>query len=151
MIRSLLKLALFLVVGILVYNYFLGTPSEKETSRKIFTEVKEVGVSVADLLRSEKQKFDSGKYDQALDKLGSIYQGLKKQGSKLSQEQRRRIEDLERQRGDLERSVRQTSLDMDGNSLNEEEKSGKTRQLNDELQRLLLETERLVSEMEQVD
>jgi hypothetical protein len=151
MIRSLLKLALFLVVGILVYNYFLGTPSEKETSRKIFTEVKEVGVSVADLLRSEKQKFDSGKYDQALDKLGSIYQGLKKQGSKLSQEQRRRIEDLERQRGDLERSVRQTSLDMEGDSFNEEEKSGKTRQLNDELQRLLRETERLVSEMEQVD
>ena len=33
MMRSLIKLGLILVVGILVYNYFFGTPEEKQQSK----------------------------------------------------------------------------------------------------------------------
>lgn len=151
MIRSLLKLAVFLIIGILVYNYFLGTPSEQQTAKKIFGDIKEVGVSVADLVRAEKEKFDAGKYDQALDKLGSIYQDLRDRGAKLSQEQKRRIEDLETQREELERSVRQTGIDLEDESFSEEERTDKTREVNSELERLLRETESLVSEMGNVD
>lgn len=151
MIRSLLKLAVFLIIGILVYNYFLGTPSEQQTAKKIFGDIKEVGVSVADLVRAEKEKFDAGKYDQALDKLGSIYQDLRDRGAKLSQEQKRRIEDLETQREELERSVRQTGIDLEDESFSEEERTDKAREVNSELERLLRETESLVSEMGNVD
>lgn len=151
MIRSLLKLAAFLIIGILVYNYFLGTPTEQQTAKKIFGDIKEVGVAVADLVRAEKEKFDAGKYDQALDKLGSIYQNLRDRGTQLSQEQKRRIEDLENQREELERSVRQTGIDLKDESFSEEERTVKTREVNSELERLLRETENLVSEMGNVD
>ena len=36
MIRSLLKLALLAVVCIVIYNYFFGSASEKDQSRRIF-------------------------------------------------------------------------------------------------------------------
>ena len=54
MIKSIIKLGLLLVVGILVYNFFLGTPDEKAQSQKVFNKGKDVIVSVGDLLKSEK-------------------------------------------------------------------------------------------------
>ena len=65
MIKSLLKLLVILVVGILIYNLFLGTDEEKQGAKKIVGEVKDVGVAVKDLVKSEKEKFDKGKYDKA--------------------------------------------------------------------------------------
>ena len=61
--KSILKLALILVVGILIYNYFLGTDEEKQQSKEIFTEVRDLGKAAWGLLKSEKEKFDEGKYD----------------------------------------------------------------------------------------
>ena len=57
MIRSLLKLIIIMVLGILVYNLFLGDTTEKENAKKVFSEIKEAGVAVKDLLKSEKKKF----------------------------------------------------------------------------------------------
>ena len=77
MIRKLLGLLVLVVFGILVYNFFLGTPAEKENAQKIFGEVKDLGVAVKDLLANEKEKFDAGKYDNALKKIGGIFDSLK--------------------------------------------------------------------------
>jgi hypothetical protein len=41
--RTLLKLALLLVIGLLAYNYFLGTPDEREQSRRIVGKARELG------------------------------------------------------------------------------------------------------------
>ena len=76
MIRFLFKLGLSLVVLLLVYNYFLGTPEEKSTSKKIFGEVIHLGKSSWDLLRAEKQKLRDGKYDMAMDKVSQLLDGL---------------------------------------------------------------------------
>ena len=65
MVRSLLKLAAVLIAAMLVYNYFFGTSNEKENSRKVFGQMRGVVVSVGDLLKSERAKFDAGKYDDA--------------------------------------------------------------------------------------
>lgn len=78
MTRFLLKILFYVVIIVLVYNYFLGNSAEKDSSQKIFSEVKTVLVSVKDLLGAEKQKFDQGKYDEALEK---IKQGIDKIGS----------------------------------------------------------------------
>ena len=56
MIRSLLKLGLLLVAGILVYNYFFGPVEEKEQSKEIFGKVRDVGKDAWALLRTEKDK-----------------------------------------------------------------------------------------------
>ncbi len=74
--RLLIKLGFLLVIGLLAYNYFLGTPEEKEQSRKIVGKAKELGGDAWNLLRSERSKLEEGKYDGALDRLESLYEEL---------------------------------------------------------------------------
>ncbi|MEL6972699.1 MAG: hypothetical protein AAFZ63_16910 [Bacteroidota bacterium] len=76
MIRSLLKLGLILVVGILGYNYFFGTAEEKAQSKEIFGKVRDVGKDAWALLKTEKDKFEEGKYNGAVEKVGDSVEGL---------------------------------------------------------------------------
>jgi len=72
MIKSLIKVGLLLVVGILGYNYFLGSPEEKANSKKIINDVKDVGKSVGSVIKSEAEKFQEGKMDRMLAKMKSV-------------------------------------------------------------------------------
>jgi hypothetical protein len=105
MIRSLLKLGLMLVAGILIYNFFLGTDEEKEQSRKIFGQLKGVAGSAVELVKSEREKFDHGKYDKALDKIGGVYQGLRSKAKFLDEKVLSRLDDLEKRKADLENDL----------------------------------------------
>ena len=78
MLNTLVKVIALLVVGILTYNYFFGSPAEQETSRQVVGQVRELGESVFDLLQSEKEKLSEGKYDEALANLKEAI-GLQKQ------------------------------------------------------------------------
>ena len=106
MIRSLLKLAVIAVICIVVYNRFFGTDTEQEQSKRIFKGVGSVFTEVRGLVNSERDKFDAGKYDAALDKMQTIIGRLKnhaddKNDSKLN----RQIADLERRKAQLQREV----------------------------------------------
>lgn len=105
MIRSLIKIAVVVVVAILVYNYFFGDRAEKEQSRKIFGEMRDVVVSVGQLVKTEKQKFDAGKYDGALDKLGDAYRAIRGQAENLDGKVMQRLDELERRKAQLQREV----------------------------------------------
>ena len=76
MIKTIIQLAVVLVLFLLVYNYFMGTGEEKQNAKEIFREMKDVGVAVKDLLKSEKEKFDSGKYDNAIEKMRLLISNL---------------------------------------------------------------------------
>ena len=106
MIRSVLKIGALLVAGILIYNYFFGTDAEKETSRKVFGEMKDVVVSVGQLVKSEKEKFDAGKYDTALAKLGGAYKAVRERAQHLDAKFIQRLDELEQRKAEL-----QTQLD----------------------------------------
>lgn len=69
MIKSAIKVGLILVVGILSYNFFFGTPTEKEQSKEVFSKAKDITKSGWNLLKAERQKFKDGKYDNAVDKI----------------------------------------------------------------------------------
>ena len=106
MIRSLLKLAFIAIICIVVYNRFFGTDSEKEQSKRIFKGVGNVFTEVRDLASSEKNKFDAGKYDAALDKMQTIIGRLKNHaGDKNDPQLNRQIADLERRKAQLQREV----------------------------------------------
>lgn len=105
MIRSLLKLAALAIVAILVYNYFFGTSEEKENSRKVFGQMREVVVSVTGLVKAEKAKFDAGKYDAALDKLGDAYRTIRQQAQHVDEKVIKRLDDLERRKAELEQEL----------------------------------------------
>ena len=101
MIGFLIKIAVLVIAGVLVYNYFLGSDTEKAQSAKIFGHVKEIAVSVGDLAKSEKEKFDAGKYDAALGKLASAYQTAREGARQLDSSLLARIGELENRRNKL--------------------------------------------------
>ncbi|MBU6167871.1 MAG: hypothetical protein KGQ86_02455 [Bacteroidetes bacterium] len=147
MIRFLFKLFLSLVVLLLVYNYFLGTPEEKSTSKKIFGEVIHLGKSSWDLLRAEKQKLRDGKYDMAIDRVSQLLDGIEtavnnRDNPNLSEqyqhltEKRDQLLKLEQASGALNGN--------EGNTLTEKEKMERLKLLKS----LLSETELLMNQLE---
>jgi len=149
MIRFLFKLVLSLVVLLLVYNYFLGTPEEKSTSKKIFGEVIHLGKSSWDLLRVEKQKLRDGKYDVAMDKVSQLLNGLenavKQSGDPKISDQ---FQDLTNKKNQL-LQLEEASGTLNNTSetdvkLTEKEKSERLRLLKS----LLSETELLMNQLE---
>jgi len=149
MIRFLFKLVLSLVVLLLVYNYFLGTPEEKSTSKKIFGEVIHLGKSSWDLLRVEKQKLRDGKYDVAMDKVSQLLNGLenavKQSGDPKINDQ---FQDLTNKKNQL-LQLEEASTNLKNTSeadakLTEKEKSERLRLLKS----LLSETELLMNQLE---
>lgn len=80
--KSLIRIVLLLVVGIIAYNYFYGTEVEKDKSEKIISEFKDVGSSIVNLVKDEKEKFDDGKYDDAIDKMKEAVEKMKEKVDK---------------------------------------------------------------------
>ncbi len=102
--KALIRLALFIIVAVLVYNYFWGTEEEKASSEKVFQQVKEVGQSIGDLIKNEREKFSEGKYDSAFEKLGTTYEKAKEKLGE-NREDRARLEELEKQKKALEKEA----------------------------------------------
>lgn len=106
MIKHVLKIGALLLIGILGYNYFFGTATEKENSQKIFGQVKEVAVSVKDLVKKEKTKFNAGKYDKALQKLGGAYKGIREKLGGIDKKLLDRIEKLDERKAKLQKEIK---------------------------------------------
>lgn len=141
MVKALFKLILILVVGILIYNYFLGTPQEKKGVEKIVKEFKEFGGSVADLLKSEKQKFDKGKYDEALDKIGNTLRDLKSSIKGQRDDYSREINDLIEKKEQISDTLKKLGNNAEENGID-------TSKVKEQLKALLEETQKLISEMD---
>ncbi|HAD15112.1 MAG TPA: hypothetical protein DCF33_22030 [Saprospirales bacterium] len=105
MFRSLIKIALLLVAGILAYNYFFGTNEEQENSKKVFGQLRGVVVSVGQILKTEKDKFDAGKYDAALNKLGEAYKAVRAQARHIDEKVIKRLDELESRKAELENEL----------------------------------------------
>lgn len=152
MIKSLIKLALVLVVGILAYNFFFGTPQEKEQSRQIFTEVKDLTQSAVQLLKTEKEKFDEGKYDEAIDKIGGLINNLKDKAEKLKENKEiiDQIADLQKQKEALEDKVResQAPTEYGDNGSQIQADSAEKAQLEEDWEKLIRETKDVMDQME---
>ena len=94
MIRTLFKLGLLVVIGLVGYNYFFGTDVEREQSREIVGKVGDLGKDAWNLLRGERQKLREGKYDDALDELDGLYGKLRDRAEELRDSEL--IDDLQR-------------------------------------------------------
>ncbi len=149
MIKSIIKLGLLLVVGILVYNFFLGSPEEKAQSQNVFNKGKDVIVSVGDLLKSEKTKFDSGKYDTALDKIGGAFDGIRDKAREIQDEgYLDRLNDLDKKRKELQEELSEIAQDANEEfaSKGDERKADKVK---DEIDKLMDSAKKLVNDMEE--
>jgi len=134
MIGFILKWGLILLVCVLVYNRFFGNTEEKENSKRIFTEVGVLAGSVRNLVKTEKVKFDAGKYDQAIEKVGSAINTIKGT-AKATAEQ---IKQLEEKRNKI-----QEGLDELSEKENVSNNDPKAKKLNADLLKLTDEIEQL--------
>jgi len=142
MIGFLIKLALVAVIGVLAYNYFFGTSEEKAQSAKAFGQMKDVAVSVGQLAKSEKEKFDAGKYDAALEKLGTAYMKLREGARKLDAGLLKRIDTLEKRKADLEREL----VALEEGSASSEERNRRKAQLEKDLAALQRDSDLLAKD-----
>lgn len=149
--KFLIKVALLLVAGVVIYNYFFGTPEEKEQSKKVFNTAKEAGKAVwsfgkeaFSLLRTEKKKFDEGKYDEAVDNVGNLYDKLRGHAKTIEDNKDliARLDRLSRKRDELEDKIDRPAA-YDGT---EKERQTEIRR---EWEQLMRETEDLVADMEE--
>ncbi len=139
--RSLLKLALLVIVGVLVYNYFLGSEEEKASSEKVFRQVKEVGKSIGELIKNEKQKFEDGKYDKAFDNLEKIYEKLKDEVNDDDLGEQEELERLQQMRDGLEKEKESIEQELSKDDP-DEEVIDRGKQFEEELKELADETAR---------
>ncbi len=142
MIGFFIKLAIVVVIGVLAYNYFFGDAEEKAQSAKTFGQMKEVAVSVGQLAKSEKEKFDAGKYDDALDKLGAAYVKLREGAQKLDAGLLKRIQTLEERKGKLEEDL----ADLEKSDVPPEQRAQRKAELDKELAALQRDSDALAKD-----
>ena len=154
MIGFVIKLAVFAVIGILGYNYFFGTSEEKEQSSKVFGQVKEVAVSVGELAKSEKEKYDAGKYDNALDTLASAYKKAREGAQSIDRSLLKSIGELEKRRATLEQEIAsieaaEQEIAKDKNpELARKEHAKRKEQLQQELKQLITDSDAVLKQAE---
>lgn len=151
MLRSLIKLGLFLVAGILVYNYFFGTVEEKAQSKEIFSDIKSLTKSAVGLVKSEKEKFNDGKYDEAVDKIGGLIDNLKGKAEQLedNRELLTQISELQQQQHSLETKLGSPGVESYGNEGKRiVSDSSQRREIEQDWKALVDKTERVMQEME---
>ena len=135
MIKLLIKIAIPIIIGILIYNYFFGTVKEKETSVEVYTKVKDLSLSLVDVMRSEKEKFDEGKYDKAMDKLNDVYNAARNHDEDMTVSEKKK---LESEKEELKKDIKETS------KLDQKKADEKSKSLNDRLYDLVKRTENLL-------
>lgn len=151
MIRNLIFWAIILITAIVVYNRFWGDSSDKERSQKVFGEAKELFHSVADVVKSEKQKFESGRYDQAVDNIGNLFEKMRSSASdnRVVLDQ---LDALEEKRKAIEERLDRIKTMPDDNAVGTKHINGpkemEAEQLKTEMNDLLKETSELMNEIE---
>lgn len=134
-----------LLAGILGFNSLFGTPQEKKTSREIIGQVHELSVDVFTLLKSEKEKFDEGKYHEALadvkTALGLEHERAEAMGES-GHECLEECEHLEEQEHELEIRLDEIAR------LPEAEREDAARQLREEILQLASAAEQLAAHLE---
>lgn len=148
MAKLVLKIVLGLAVLLVGYNYFWGNAEEKENSRRIVGQVTELGKSVVNLLKSEKEQFDKGKYDQALAKLTSALNIEHERAAELGddgQECLEKCKHLEEAEHELEEKLKLVDSD-DGQSASDREAA--IAAIRNQILQLTSETEDLAREID---
>lgn len=113
MIRGLLKIGLLLLAAVLIYNRFFGTDEEKQQSKQVFGQMRGVVTSVAGIVRSERDKFEDGKYDKVMDKLGAAYSTVREKAQYVDEKVIKRLDELENRKAQLQREIDKVEAEPD--------------------------------------
>ena len=129
----ILKVAIILMSGLLVYYYFFGTIDEKHHSQKVFVQIKEIGHSIGQVLVNEKQKISNGQYDDIFSRLGNTLEAVRNHIGPDDAQSLRKLEELETRKDALQKKQFH-------------DESADSEQLKRELEDLILQTRKLFEE-----
>ena len=149
MFKTLIKLAVVLAIGLLTYNFFLGSPEEKEASQKVVGQVRDLGASVFDLLKSEQEKLSAGKYDEALANLKQVIGIEREQSAALGHEGQACLDEcdhLDHRQVDLEQELASVRSDT---SLSESAQDAALQTIYEKIRSLAHDAESLANELHQ--
>lgn len=121
--KTLLKLGLLLLVGVLTYNYFFGDEAEKETSRKVVSEIKDVGVAIKNLVKDEHKRIKEGKYKKVLSKVDDALTSIEAKVKNMDKETLEEYKKLKRESKSLESELESVEKDENGNIDKEKKRS----------------------------
>lgn len=93
--KSILFLILLILAVLVGYTYFFGKGEDKEQAREIVRETRDLGRSVGDFLKRQKEKYDDGDFDRLLDRLSSTLNKLKSNKSDNTTEEKEELRSLE--------------------------------------------------------
>ncbi len=148
--KGLIRITVIAIIAILVYNYFFGTAEEKQSSEKIFNEFVDLGKAVGDLIKTEKEKFDRGKYDDVLAKITDFIDNLKST-AEGSVEAMEKIQQLEARKEAIEEQIaeRNNIPSTRGGENIPESYEQQDKNLDKALQDLMRETEKVVNDLKE--
>ena len=95
MIKNLFFFIVLVIALIVGYMYFFGKGEDREQARNVVNETRELGRSVGDFLKRQKEKYDDGEFDKLLDKIGKTIERLKTKKTEPTEEETRELKELE--------------------------------------------------------
>lgn len=105
--KKLFSLIIIGVLGILAYNQFYGSDEDKARGQEVIKEFKDLGKSVIGLFKAEKANLDSGKYNDALDKIGNLFKGIGQKVESLGEDFPDRLKELKTKKDQLESNFKE--------------------------------------------
>ncbi|MEM9820718.1 MAG: hypothetical protein AAF985_06580 [Bacteroidota bacterium] len=150
MIKTVIKVGLLLIVGIVGYNYFFGNAEEKAQSKAIIGKTIDAAKAGVGLIKEEIDKFKEGKYDDALDKIGGLLSKAKDQAEEKGGDLLNRIEDWESNREAWQEKKEALKKALEGASEEEQQEIGEQiKELNEKGEKLEAEGKELQRELGQ--
>jgi hypothetical protein len=75
--KNLFFLIIIIITCIVGYMYFFGKGEDRERAETVVNETKDLGRSVADFLKRQKDRYDDGEFDRLLDRISKSLKNLK--------------------------------------------------------------------------
>ncbi len=101
MIKFIIRIAIILIIALVGYNYFFGSAEEKESAQNIIDSFKKLWQETWSMLKSEKEKIDEGKYDEALSGLENVLSNIGDELGDNSRSMQGEVAKLEAERQEL--------------------------------------------------
>ncbi len=142
MIRRLISLVILVVVALMGYNMFFGTEEDKARGKAVAKETKELVGSIVGLLKAEKENYDSGKFDDAMQKLNKAFKNISQKAQEVGGNLPERVKELEDKKEQLDKLI-----DINKNSkMADPEKENK--KIEDEMSDLLKELQDIAEDID---
>lgn len=95
MIKNLLFLIILILAVVVGYMYFFGKGEDRERAASVVNETKELGKSVADFIKRQKDRYDDGEFDRLLNRIARTIDRVKSKGSETTKEENQELKELE--------------------------------------------------------